>query len=234
MNRPKDKFQGSHLSNVRKPAFQAHSHWAEEPPTRMLFLRHGETDWNIVRRIQGWKGTSLNALGLRQARLAAGRLKGWKFDGVVSSDLKRARQTAHAVADPAKLPVHSWLEARERCFGEWEGKSIEQVLKQFKLGPGQRADPFLSFNPKGGETMAQFAARTRRLLDRLEKEYKGKTVLVVTHGGPVRIAACLAVGIPCEKYFLLGRPGNTSLTLIESQGGVRWLNFYNDMSHLEK
>jgi hypothetical protein len=49
----------------------------------------------------------------------------------------------------------------------------------------------------------------------------------------VRIAACLALKVPCEKYFLLGRPGNASLTLIESQGGVRWVTFYNDMAHLE-
>jgi broad specificity phosphatase PhoE len=222
------------LSNVKKPAFQAHTHWAESPATRLLFLRHGETDWNVVRRIQGWKGTSLNRLGLRQARVAAERLRTWEFSAVVSSDLKRTRQTAHAVADKLGLKVHCWTEARERCFGEWEGKSIEQVLKRFKLGPGQRVDPFLSFDPPGGEDMKTFAHRTRNLLDRLEKEYQGKTILVVTHGGPIRIAACLALGITVEKYFLLGRPGNTSLSMIESQGGVRWLNFYNDTSHLER
>jgi broad specificity phosphatase PhoE len=220
------------LSNVKKPAFQAHTHWAKEPATRMLFLRHGETDWNILRRIQGWKGTSLNRLGLRQARVAAQRLKDWRFDAVVSSDLKRARQTAHVLADRRGLPVHAWQEARERSFGDWEGKSIEQVLKKFKLGPGQRVDPFLSFDPHRGESMPVFARRTRKLLDRLEREFKGKTVLVVTHGGPIRIAACLVTKTPCEKYYLLGRPGNTSLTLIESQGGVRWLTFYNDTSHL--
>jgi broad specificity phosphatase PhoE len=81
--------------------------------------------------------------------------------------------------------------------------------------------------------MAIFARRTEMALRAIERDYAGKTVIVVTHGGPLRVAACLATGIPPKKYFLLGRPGNASLSLIQSQGGVRWLEFYNDSSHLE-
>lgn len=224
------------LSNVKKPSFEAHSHWAEQAPTRILFIRHGETDWNVVRRIQGWRGTSLNALGLRQAKLVARRVKGLGLgiSAVLSSDLKRARQTGHAVATALKLPLHVDTDLRERCFGDWEGRTIDQILAGLKLGPSARKDPFLAFEPKGGESMPVFARRMQRFLKRAVKEHAGRTIAVVTHGGPVRIAACLATGIPPKVYFRLGRPGNVSLTLLGHQGKTWWMEQYNDMAHLER
>ncbi len=223
-------------SNVEKPAFQAHSYWEELPPTRMIFLRHGETDWNVRRVIQGWRGTGLNPMGLKQAGLAAARLKkmGIQPEAILVSDLRRARQTAQAVGKALKIQVHEWKEWRERNFGDWEGKSVLGVLKKFSLGSKQRVDPFMAFDPKGGESMQRFEKRIAGALKRVETEFRGKTVIVVTHGGPVRIAACLAAGIPSKKYFLLGRPGNVSLTTLQSQGGVRWIEGYNDIAHLEK
>ena len=78
-----------------------------------------------------------------------------------------------------------------------------------------------------------FARRMESFLKAVLKKYRGRTVAAVSHGGPVRIAACLATGIPPKRYFLLGRPGNVSLTLLAHQGGVWWVEFYNDMAHLE-
>jgi len=222
------------LSNVKKPAFQAHTEWASEAPTKIWMLRHGETDWNIQRRIQGWKGTGLNAMGFAQAKAAALRLKGVKFDLILSSDLKRCLQTAHAVADPRKMAVHTLPEARERCFGEWEGKTIGHILKTAKLSAEHRRDPFLGITPKGGETMPVFMARMKRMLTVIEQRFAGKSILLVTHGGPVRLAAAAVLGVPWKKYHLLGRPGNTSVSLFMSQGGTRWLEFYNDQNHLHK
>lgn len=223
------------LSNVKLPAFHAHTHWDKHAPTAMLWVRHGETDWNVDRRIQGWKGTGLNKLGFAQAGELARRIRalGLKADLVLTSDLLRAKQTARAIAKALKLPLRVWPELRERGFGEWEGKRIEEVLADFKLGPKTRKDPFLSFDPKRGESMTVFGRRTERALRRMERQLKGKTIVVVSHGGPMRIAACIACGIPLNKYFLLGRPGNTAISLIQSQGGTRWVESYNDTAHLE-
>jgi probable phosphoglycerate mutase len=223
------------LSGVRRPAFEKHTQWADGPPTRILFVRHGETDWNVRRIIQGWKGSGLNAVGLRQARLAAARVKGMDLglSALLCSDLLRARQTGAFLARGLGLPLRRRVDLRERCFGAWEGQSIEQVLQRFKLGAKVRKDPFLAFDPEGGESMDVFARRVRGFMDRVLKEYPGRSVAAVTHGGPVRIAACLAAGIPPKRYFLLGRPGNVSLTLLAHQGGVWWIELYNDMGHLE-
>jgi probable phosphoglycerate mutase len=223
------------LSQVKKPAFEAHRHWAEDEPTRILFVRHGETDWNVQRIIQGWKGTELNALGRRQAALAAKRLPrlGLRFDVVLASDLGRAHETARILAKALRLPVRKEPLLRERRFGVWEGKSIEQILGGLGLGARTRKDPFLSFDPPKGESMPVFAKRTQRFLDKALRLYGGKTLLAVTHGGPARIAACLALRIPPKQYFRLGRPGNVSFSLLCHQGGVWWAELYNDMSHLE-
>lgn len=223
------------LSNVKKPAYAAHTEHARLKPTVMWLLRHGETDWNVERRIQGWKGTHLNALGQRQARLAAFRLKHIHFDAIYTSDILRCQQTAQAVLKGRRgLKLLPLPEARERSFGAWEGKRIEDILAS--LGPSlskRPRDPFMSSLPPKGESMAVFMARMRRMLARLEKEQAGRTVLVVTHGGPVRLAACVASGVAWRKYYLFGRPGNTSLSCIMSQGRVRWVECYNDMAHLE-
>jgi broad specificity phosphatase PhoE len=223
------------LSDVKKPAFQVHTHWAQAPATRILFVRHGETDWNVKRIIQGWRGTHLNALGKRQARLMAARVKqmGLQLDEVFSSDLLRAHQTAEILARSLKLKPKKRHDLRERNFGDWEGKSIEALLSKYSLGGKVRKDPFLAYDPKGGEGMPVFAKRMRGFLNAMIKEQAGKTVAAVTHGGPMRIAACLAAGIDPKKYFVLGRPGNASLTLLSHQGGVWWVEFYNDMAHLE-
>lgn len=223
------------LSSVKGSAFQAHSYWAEDAPSKLILIRHGETDWNVKRRIQGWKGTGLNALGRRQAKLLAERLSriGLKLDALLSSDLKRSYETALAIGQKLGLKPQKDLSWRERNFGDWEGRSIEQVLAKYRLGPKQRQDPFLAFEPKGGENMTRFAQRIRKAMEAVEVRYHAKTIGIVTHGGPMRIAACLATEIPAKKYFLLGRPGNTALSIIGSQSGISWLERYNDMSHLE-
>lgn len=223
------------LSQVVRPPFERHTQWAKEPPTKILFVRHGETDWNVKGIIQGWKGAGLNDVGLRQARVAAARVKRMDLSigAVLTSDLKRARQTAQVLGRTLGLGVTARKDLRERRFGEWEGRSIAQVLDLFKLGARTRKDPFLAFDPRGGETMGAFARRMESFLKAVLKKYHGRTVAAVSHGGPVRIAACLATGIPPKRYFLLGRPGNVSLTLLAHQGGVWWVEFYNDMAHLE-
>jgi len=223
------------ISQVVRPAFEAHTRWADGPPTKIVFLRHGETDWNVKGVIQGWKGSGLNQMGLRQARLAADRLRRMdlNIDAVLSSDLLRARQTAQALAKALKLPVLARHDLRERHFGQWEGLSITSVLARFHLGKGMRKDPFLAFDPEGGETMTVFARRMDGFLKSVLKDYKGRTVAAVSHGGPVRISACLATGISVKRYFLLGRPSNVSLTILAHQGGVWWMEVYNDTAHLE-
>jgi broad specificity phosphatase PhoE len=146
--------------------------------TTILLARHGETDWNAQRRVQGHSDTPLNDNGRAQALALAETLDGAVVDAVYSSDLARASDTAQVVADRLGLPVRVLPELRERHFGTWEGLTDKEILARFPAAKsGSWGD---------GETKEEMRERVLAGLRRIAAEHPGGRVLVVTHGGPVR------------------------------------------------
>ena len=146
--------------------------------TTLLLARHGETDWNSERRVQGHTDRPLNSIGLAQARELAGTLEHEPLDAVYSSDLSRAYDTALAVAEPRGLAVVRVAGLRERHFGTWEGLTDTEILRRF---------PEASSGPWGdGETPAEMTARVVDALRAVAAQHAGGQVLVVSHGGPMR------------------------------------------------
>jgi broad specificity phosphatase PhoE len=146
--------------------------------TTILLARHGETDWNLERRVQGHADRPLNETGLAQARALADELEPVPLDAVYSSDLARARETARIVADRLGLPVTTLRELREKHFGTWEGLTDEEILRRF---PSARQDPW-----GDAETPEQLSGRVLAALRRIAAEHPRGQVLVVAHGGPLR------------------------------------------------
>ena len=146
--------------------------------TTILLVRHGETDWNAERRVQGKTDRPLNDTGRQQARTVAAQLAGVPLAAVYSSDLSRALETARVVADAHELSVTSMPELRERDFGTWEGLTDEEILMRF---PEARTGPW-----GDAETRDELAARVLSALRGISENHAGETVLVVTHGGPLR------------------------------------------------
>jgi broad specificity phosphatase PhoE len=146
--------------------------------TTILLVRHGETDWNRERRVQGHSDTPLNDNGRAQARALADELEGERIDAVYSSDLARAYETARIVADARGLDVTALHDFRERHFGTWEGMTDEEVLERF---------PHAATGPWGdAETVDEMARRVFDALQRIADAHPDGRVLVVSHGGPVR------------------------------------------------
>ncbi len=146
--------------------------------TTIFLVRHGETDWNRERRIQGHSDVPLNENGRMQARALSERLGRERFDAVYSSDLARARETAQIAVAPTSLPLIELVELREKHFGSWEGLTSDVALARF---------PEASTGPWGdGETSDEMSARVVAALRSIAAEHDGGNVLVVTHGGPVR------------------------------------------------
>jgi broad specificity phosphatase PhoE len=150
---------------------------------RLLLLRHGQSTWNAEGRWQGWADPPLSAEGEAQSRRAAAWLAGEGFTGVVSSDLRRARQTAAIVATELGLPeppVDARL--RERDVGEWSGRSHDEINR---LWPGQleawRAGQLE--RPPGGESQDELTARVMAGIR--EWVAVDGVLLVVTHGGVI-------------------------------------------------
>lgn len=146
--------------------------------TTILLARHGETDWNRDRRVQGHTDRPLSEAGLAQAEELARGLEGESIDAVYSSDLSRAHDTAAFVAEPRGLRVVQLAGLREKHFGTWEGLTDEEIL---------RRHPHAKNGPWGdGETTEAMAARVLEALRTIAAEHPGGRVLVVCHGGPMR------------------------------------------------
>lgn len=156
--------------------------------TTILFVRHGETDWNAERRIQGHTDRPLSAHGREQARTLAAELAYEPLDAVYSSDLARARDTARAIAEPRGLAVTVDARLRERSFGTWEGLTDAEAVARF---------PEATRRPWGdGETVEAMTDRVLEALHAIASRHRAGRALVVSHGGPLRavLRRCDALG----------------------------------------
>lgn len=159
---------------------------------RLCVVRHGETDWNVARRLQGHTDIALNDTGRLQAQATARQLAGEVFDGVYSSDLARAVETAESICAESRPPVILCADLRERHFGTLQGLTGDEVRARF---PGINAriearDPDLV--PDGGESLNDFARRVGQAFAAIARTHGGQQVLVVTHGGVLDILFRLA------------------------------------------
>jgi uncharacterized phosphatase len=174
--------------------------------TTILLARHGETDWNADRRVQGHSDTPLNDTGRAQAQALGDELSGVGIDAVYSSDLVRAHETARLVAEPLGLEVTAIRDLRERHFGTWEGLTDEEIFARF---PEARDGPW-----GDGETREEMAERVLAALHRIADAHPDSSVLVVSHGGPLRavLTHCGIDGV--------GRIENCHVVRVEIVGGV--------------
>lgn len=162
--------------------------------TRICLVRHGETEWNAQQRIQGNLDIPLNANGMAQADAAARGLVGAGIESIYSSDLARARQTAEAAAQHIGCPLLFCQQLRERRFGVFEGLTYGEAKRRFPDVYARVQSREAGFAIPGGESLRQLAARVETALRRIAGDHSGQNVLVVTHGGVLGVAYCLATG----------------------------------------
>ncbi|KAF3999658.1 histidine phosphatase family protein [Glaciimonas immobilis] len=155
--------------------------------TEILLIRHGETDWNTEKRIQGHIDIPLNAKGRRQAAALSTRLEGLSLDAIFSSDLQRARDTAAPVAAHHGLTVQIHEDLRERCYGVMEGLQRQEVALRYPLAYAALDARALDVRyPPGinvAETINEFSARAIGALHRLLNKATHQRIAVVSHGG---------------------------------------------------
>jgi broad specificity phosphatase PhoE len=166
--------------------------------TTLLIARHGETDWNRARRWQGHADRPLTERGRAQAAELAERLADIALDGVYSSDLRRARDTAEAVAPGQGVDVVQLPELREVDVGSWEGLTREEAETRFP-------DGFRRWLAGGtgwedGESYAEMSTRVLGAVERIANDDEGGRLLIVSHGGPVRAIHGAALGMDVEAY----------------------------------
>ena len=145
---------------------------------QILLARHGETDWNLDRRVQGHTDVPLNATGIAQARALAEELATEPLVAVFSSDLARALDTASAVAARHRLPVTVDPGLREKNFGSWEGLTDTEIEERF---PDARRGLW-----GDEETTEAVAERAVAAMARIRLRHPEGLLLIVSHGGPLR------------------------------------------------
>ncbi|TDD15201.1 bifunctional RNase H/acid phosphatase [Nonomuraea diastatica] len=201
--------------------------------TSLLLLRHGETEMSLERRFSGRGDAELTPNGLAQASAAADRLsrEPYRLDVIVTSPLKRARQTAEVVAQRTGLDVEVDEDLREADFGAWEGHTFTEVQRRWPAElAAWLADPAVA--PPGGESFATAVHRVQAAGERLVERYEGKTVLAVSHVTPIKMLLRLALMAPLESLYRM-HLDLACLSLIDYYAdGPAVVKSFNDISHL--
>ena len=153
--------------------------------TTFALIRHGQTDWNAQRRLQGSTDIPLNDVGRGQARDAVAVLAGYQWDVIVSSPLSRAAETADLIAAGLALgPARRVPELTERSFGPAEGMQDGLELDALRIPGGFR----------GAESQDEAALRGLTSLEALAEEFRGRRVVVIAHGSLLRVSLSRAIG----------------------------------------
>ena len=185
-------------------------------PTTVILLRHGETVHTADKKFSGSGGDDpiLSLVGREQAEAAATwLLSHGGADAIVTSPLKRATETAAAVAKRLELPVTVEKGLAEAAFGDWDGQTFGEVQEQW---PDELAawldSPDMA--PPGGESFTAVSRRVRQARDRLITQHPGGTVVAVTHVTPIKLLVCMALGAPLQAMYRMEmRPA--SLTVVQ-------------------
>ena len=202
--------------------------------TRFCLVRHGETNWNVERRMQGHTDIDLNQRGEAQAIQMAKALKAidLQFDVLYTSDLLRAAKTAGAIETlfNTKAIVNESL--RERHLGVLQGLRTDEAPQHEPELWESHISRDIDQDLRGGESIAKFAARIQTALEKIREEHTGKTILLVSHGGALDMMYRLASNQALDAAKAVSVP-NASLNWISHDGNTWKVDRWADTTHLD-
>lgn len=167
--------------------------------TRLILIRHGQTDYNLEKRYCGFSDPPLNDKGMEEVKTLAVRLRGLRINKVYSSNLRRAYGTARLIFKSE--PIEKSSDFREMNFGIFEGLNYKEIVKKYpKLYRDWIKNPIEVNIPKG-ERLKELSKRVRKKISSILSQYKGKAIAVVTHSGPIRVILCDALRYDLEAFW---------------------------------
>lgn len=200
----------------------------------VYLVRHGETEWNRLKKFQGQLNSDLTDIGIEQAKALGKYLEkeNIDFDFVYSSPQERAYNTAKLIKEDFQIITDSRL--MEMAFGKWEGMDVELIKEE-------SAENFHNFfnssdkydhRPHEAESFESLEARIRLFLDEIKEKYKGKNVLVVSHGVTLKVFVKIIKNQNLKEFSESGGIFNTSLSLISYD--KKWdIKYLSKLDHLE-
>lgn len=161
---------------------------------KIYYVRHGQTDWNLDRKMQGGETERpLNSTGKEQANKTKKELENDKYDIIICSPMNRAVETAEIINKDKNIEIIADERIRERKLGELEGHEITEEIEK------RIWDYDLNYKIPGGEDLLEFEKRILEFLEDIKKKYKEKTILIVAHGGVAKVLKAHLYGIPTSR-----------------------------------
>jgi len=201
--------------------------------TRIVLVRHGETEWNAQRKHIGSTDLELNEKGKAQAKAVANALEEFSFTAVYSSTLKRCFQTAETIANSHNLKIKSDAGLNEIDFGEWEGLTWNDIKTGYPNLYRRWLREDRNFQMPGGERWQAFKERVFRVFKKILEENAEGTIAIVGHGGSLKVILCeiLKFGSSCFFKFQLSP---AAVSVFDLDGNKATLTLLNDTCHLPK
>ena len=200
--------------------------------TRIILVRHGETEWNLQGRIQGRLDSPLTEAGRRQAEAIANRLQPSSPQAIASSDLGRCMQTASIIARTIPRDVIPMKEFREKGGGIFEGYSWPEIERHFPAEYRRYREHAPGYTQPGAESWSDATARGLSGLDSVVRRYAGKRIVIVTHGGVLHAMIRNVLGIPDGAPSRIHFRNGALHTLVHEESGYS-VETIGDMCHLD-
>lgn len=203
--------------------------------TKFIITRHGQTEWNVEKRMQGQSNSPLTPLGRKQAEALGIRLRGIDIDAVYCSSLQRAIDSTNLICKGRNLPVTTTDDLMEIGLGSWSGKLLADVEKEYP----EQADNFWrhpeAYVPMpGGETYQQLKDRASRVLKQMAKAHPNQTILVVAHGIVLKTLYNYFRNQPLSDIGNNNpHPHSCCYCEVEFKEAAWYINQWNDTSHYE-
>jgi alpha-ribazole phosphatase len=199
--------------------------------SRLLLVRHGETEFNELRRFGGATDATLSRAGYEHMEKLRDRLSAERIDAICSSNLQRAKVSAGIISAGHNVPVEICPELSEINYGLAETLTFTEISQQFPDVAQAIINRDCGLCFPGGESFSDLEKRVQVFIKRLEGYSPEQKVLIVSHSGPIIMLVCLMLGMGVEGWWHL-RLDNASLSIIDNYKEGAILSLFNDTSHL--
>lgn len=199
---------------------------------KLYIVRHGETEWNIIKRIQGWSNSNLTEKGINDARRLGERLKDIEFDYIYASTQRRAVDTANIIKGKRHTEVIEIDDLREINHSLWEGMYIDEIIEKYP----EEYDAYMNrphlYKPSAGESYEDLYHRVKKGLNKAIAR-GGEKVLIVTHGVSLKIIMSMVKNIPLERLNEIPIYPGTALNIFQRRDHGLELILEGDTCHME-
>ncbi len=200
--------------------------------TKVIFIRHGQTEWNVTGRYQGQSDVKLTEEGRAQAAKLAENFPVDQIDAIYASDLCRAMVTAETIAERFGLEVQAEPAFRELSFGDWEGLTYQQIVAKWEDAMANFMQHPDILEIPGGESFPAVQQRAMARLRELITKHEGETIVVVAHGAVLRTMLTAALHMPLQYLWSI-RQFNTAVNIVRyDEGANPTVELLNSTAHL--